>query len=240
MRIVIGDHWATGPMVRTEDTGIKVLGPGISNYLACHGPVLNLTKAWSHMLEQIEIFEQVLAHGYEPNPGDEIVWILPNPFHKWNAVTDFETLLDGAKSIKDGVNKQIDRFLSAIDQKAEEVNLQCPIKIVGGGCDLSTVTLLNELPRLQFPIPSWLKLLDPDFSCTNFNEESLGNLSGCVVKYRPDLMEELGKITDAVKQKRKSILRLQNTRDLTGEIDAMPTSRAHKKLFVSLFPGLEL
>ena len=66
-----------------------------------------------------------------------------------------------------------------------------------------------------------------------------GLFGGKLGSLAKELMEELGKITDAVKQRRKSILRLQNTRDMTGDIDAMPTSRAHKKLFVTLFPGLK-
>lgn len=238
MRIVIGDHWATGPVTQLEDGTIKVLGPSLANYLACYEPTLSVSKAWSHTLEQIELFENIIAQGYGPHPGDEIIWILSDPFHRWEAVTDFEFLLDGRKTIKEGVDHQIDHFLTLINEKAEQAKIN-PIKIVGGGGDLSTVTLQSELPRLQFPVPSWSKLLDPDFNCTVFNEDSLSKLSGYVIKYRPELMEELGKITDAVKQRRKSILRLQNTRDMTGDIDAMPTSRAHKKLFVTLFPGLK-
>jgi len=240
MRIVVGDHWAIGPMIKLEeDEEVKILGPGLPNYLAVHRPTMIVGKAWSHILEQIEMFEEMATHGYEPSSGDEIVWILPDPFLKW-VVTDYEYLLDGAKTIKEGVNRQVDRFLTRIHDVAEKFNLPCPIKIVGGGCDLSTITLLSELPRLQFPVPSWMKLLDPDFVPTVFNEVRLPQISGFIVKHRPDLMEELGKITDTVKQKRKSILHLQNTRDLTGDIDPMPTSKAHKKLFVNLFPMLKL
>lgn len=190
MVIIIGDSWGVGEWDQCCNLG----GPGFGQYMMLHDQVINLSLGAGSNTDSLTRLE-VFLEKFQPDVHDTFYWVVTCP-SRYVTPDYYVSQCNGLMAAHYSL---LDLAMSRANTIAQKYNIT--IKLIGGLCDLDTVTT-NLYPMLSIQVPSWGLLLNsnyktwPGYPWPNFWAE-VGQLS----KKNNNLTQEWIDISDCLTKK---------------------------------------
>jgi len=221
MKIIIGCSWAVGEWSRA----CNLAGPGFGQLLMLHDQVTNLAVGAGSNSMALDRLEQFVDR-YQVGIDDDIYWVVTCP-SRCRELSWFLT--------EPGLHQALYSVLDASLKRAVELVHLYGLRfhLIGGLCDLDKINL-SLYEDLDFCVPSWGQLLDPDYSTSPFMPGNWTDLGVEIKQSRPDLLAEWIEISEQILSKQRSWERMSDTFFKTD--GRHPDSDAHRRLRDHLWP----